>query len=367
MITADDYIVTYSNNTSPGTATVTISGQGNYLGTVTRNFTITSGGGGGYTPPALSGISVTPQHISFDPSGQIAVDISGLPAAATVYYSLDGISYSTTPPAITRAGEHQLYLRISCHGYQDYTTQTTVTVAKQSPPQVSPIELPLPPQQQQPYTLLLGSGLPADRGLTQYQVGLIDDPGGLLDGPPIIAADGSMTCNFRRPLQTAADATTGPAEAALTGGADGLATAAPTVTITVLVTMENYQDTSLTVVVGEAAAFAGLLTLAADNQHYFYQYDDLNYSYLAAQLQPASATARMYQHFVDHHGQVVAYKDPYQGYLDYQALQAAYLQAQLSGQVFVLADYGASPEAVAYDGSVTAIRIVNRAGQISGD
>lgn len=367
VITADDYIVTYSNNTSPGTATVTISGQGNYLGTVTRNFTITSGGGGGYTPPALSGISVTPQHISFDPSGQIAVDISGLPAAATVYYSLDGISYSTTPPAITRAGEHQLYLRISSPGYQDYTTQTTVTVAKQSPPQVSPIELPLPPQQQQPYTLLLGSGLPADRGLTQYQVGLIDDPGGLLDGPPIIAADGSMTCNFRRPLQTAADATTGPAEAALTGGADGLATAAPTVTITVLVTMENYQDTSLTVVVGEAAAFAGLLTLAADNQHYFYQYDDLNYSYLAAQLQPASATARMYQHFVDHHGQVVAYKDPYQGYLDYQALQAAYLQAQLSGQVFVLADYGASPEAVAYDGSVTAIRIVNRAGQISGD
>lgn len=100
VITADDYIVTYINNTSPGTATVTISGQGNYLGTVTRNFTITSGGGGGYTLPALSGISVTPQHISFDPSGQIAVDINGLPAAATVYYSLDGISYSTTPPPL---------------------------------------------------------------------------------------------------------------------------------------------------------------------------------------------------------------------------------------------------------------------------
>ena len=38
-----------------------------------------------------------------------------------------------------------------------------------------------------------------------------------------------------------------------------------------------------------------------------------------------------------------------------------------AGQIFVLADYCASPEAVAYDGSVTAIRIVNRAGQISGD
>lgn len=62
VITADDYIVTYSNNTSPGTATVTICGQGNYLGTVTRNFTITSGGGGGYTPPALVQARDTATH-----------------------------------------------------------------------------------------------------------------------------------------------------------------------------------------------------------------------------------------------------------------------------------------------------------------
>lgn len=253
VITPADYTISYDKNISPGTATVTITGQGNYQGEVTRNFTITAsgGGGGGYTPPGMSGITVTPHNISFDPSGQITVDISGLPAGATVFYSLDGSSYSTTPPAITRAGEYPLYLRISCPGYQDFSTQTTVTVAKQSPPQVSPIEMPMPPQQQQ-YSLLLGQPLPADRGLTQYQVGVIDDPEELLDGPPTIAADGAMTCTFRRSLSAADDGTSQQTAEAPARNADGLETAARTATIMVLVSMENYEDTTLTVVVSEA-------------------------------------------------------------------------------------------------------------------
>ena len=35
-----DYTVSYSNNTNPGTATITIKGQGNYTGTYTGSFTI---------------------------------------------------------------------------------------------------------------------------------------------------------------------------------------------------------------------------------------------------------------------------------------------------------------------------------------
>ena len=35
-----DYTVTYSNNTSAGKATVRITGQGNYVGTITKTFTI---------------------------------------------------------------------------------------------------------------------------------------------------------------------------------------------------------------------------------------------------------------------------------------------------------------------------------------
>ena len=37
-----DYTVTYSNNTKVGTATVTITGKGNYIGTITKTFTITA-------------------------------------------------------------------------------------------------------------------------------------------------------------------------------------------------------------------------------------------------------------------------------------------------------------------------------------
>ena len=40
-LTGNDYTVAYTNNTNVGTATVTISGQGNYAGTITKNFTIT--------------------------------------------------------------------------------------------------------------------------------------------------------------------------------------------------------------------------------------------------------------------------------------------------------------------------------------
>lgn len=243
-ITADDYTVTYTNNVSPGTATVTITGQGNYKDTVTRDFTITGGGGGGgYTPPSMSGITVTPQAISFDPSGRLAVDIAGLPAGAVVFYSLDEITYNTTPPTITRAGEQRLYLRITCPGYQDYTTQTMVTVAKQLAPEIPIINAAVSGGQPAGSTDLAVL-LPANRGLTQYQLGPVNDPGGLLDGAPSIDDKGVITYNSRRFLSS---------EGANAEQSAGVTTAAAkTATITVLVSMENYQDTTLTLVVTEA-------------------------------------------------------------------------------------------------------------------
>lgn len=42
-ITADDYTITYTNNISSGMATVTITGKGNYQGTVTKTFSINAG------------------------------------------------------------------------------------------------------------------------------------------------------------------------------------------------------------------------------------------------------------------------------------------------------------------------------------
>ncbi|PKL03417.1 MAG: hypothetical protein CVV55_00065 [Synergistetes bacterium HGW-Synergistetes-2] len=222
--------------------------------TVTITPTIKSaGGGGGYTPPSLSGITVTPRAISFDPSGQLLVDISGAPAGATVYYSLDGSSYSTTPPTMTRAGEQRLYLKITCPGYQDFTTQTMVTVAKQLAPEIPIINAAVSGGQPAGSTDL-GALLPADRGLTQYQLGPVNDPGGLLNGAPSIDANGVITYGFRHHLAKADEAVTAvQADDGLAqGDASGAATAAAkTVTITVLVSMENYQDTTLTLVLGE--------------------------------------------------------------------------------------------------------------------
>lgn len=42
LTSGTDYTVSYSNNTNAGTATVTVTGKGNYTGTVSKNFTITN-------------------------------------------------------------------------------------------------------------------------------------------------------------------------------------------------------------------------------------------------------------------------------------------------------------------------------------
>ena len=42
VLTQDDYTVSYSNNTKPGTATVTFTGKGEYTGTLTKTFKVTA-------------------------------------------------------------------------------------------------------------------------------------------------------------------------------------------------------------------------------------------------------------------------------------------------------------------------------------
>jgi hypothetical protein len=211
--------------------------------TVTINPTIKSPGGG-YSPPGMSGITITPGSLSFDPNGALVVDISGLPAGATVYYSLDGVTYTTTPPVMTRAGEQQLFIRISCPGYQDYNTQTTVTVAKQEAPVLPPVPVFVPGGQPD-QRFDLGALLPPGRGLTQFSLGGITDPGGILAGLPFISPDGLLS--FTLLLNLAAFQ---PPSAA--SELETATTAAPTATIEVLVSMENYEDTILTLVVSES-------------------------------------------------------------------------------------------------------------------
>ncbi|WKY44074.1 GLUG motif-containing protein [Eubacteriaceae bacterium ES2] len=143
-----DYVITYSTDNSTFSATLpTFSTAGTYTvyfnitapayadktdltTTVTVNNPVSpggGGGGGGSVTPTMTGIQVP--EITVAPDGALNFDITGLPAGAIVYYSTDGITYTTTPPSFSSEGDHTVYIKITASGYQDFTTTTTVTVA----------------------------------------------------------------------------------------------------------------------------------------------------------------------------------------------------------------------------------------------
>ncbi|MBI4857292.1 MAG: hypothetical protein HY818_11200 [Acetobacterium woodii] len=204
--------------------------------------TIVNPGGGGGTP-IMSGIIVNPGTITFDPAGNLAVDITGAPAGSVVYYSLDGITFTTTPPAMENAGEHQVYIKITSPGYQDYITQTTVTVEKHEAPVIPELRVPVPIGQQTGSTDL-GALLPPNRGQIHYQLVGVSDPGAILNGSPTIDQNGWITYGFASPLSASGEQLTAAVEER----------ASLSVTITVRVTMENYADTTITLVVTQAEA-----------------------------------------------------------------------------------------------------------------
>ncbi len=84
-----DYSVTYKNNTSAGTATATITGKGNYTGSVSKNFTIKKGDSSTTTTistkkPAATSIT----SLKSSASGQMSVKwnkVSGVDGYALMY------------------------------------------------------------------------------------------------------------------------------------------------------------------------------------------------------------------------------------------------------------------------------------------
>lgn len=226
-----------------------ISSNANYTITyVPGALTVSPASGGGYTPPSMPGVVVTPHNITYDATGKPTVDITGAPAGSIVYYSTDGINYTTTLPAMTQAGNYTVYIKITCPNYADYITTTPVTVNKA-------VTLPIPdvfnrfnPNQMSgsPGTNI-SEFLPAGCGATTFGVGIVNDPHGILSGPPTISGSGVLHYQLR-PSAPVSDI----ADAVLTNGTtDVIATenTALTATIPVLVTMANYKDTTINIVV----------------------------------------------------------------------------------------------------------------------
>ena len=86
LVEGKDYTVTYSNNTNAGTATVTITGKGNYTGSVSKNFTINK---------ASRDVTFNPYHFTRtfgDPDFTIVPTTSG---GGILSYSSNDISIAT--------------------------------------------------------------------------------------------------------------------------------------------------------------------------------------------------------------------------------------------------------------------------------
>ena len=87
LVEGKDYTVTYSNNTNAGTATATVTGKGNYTGSVSKNFTINK---------ASRDVTFNPYHFTRtfgDPDFTIVPTTSG---GGILSYSWKGEDYCQT-------------------------------------------------------------------------------------------------------------------------------------------------------------------------------------------------------------------------------------------------------------------------------
>ena len=99
-----DYTVAYTDNTNVGTATVTVTGKGNYSGTKTAQFTITSG------VAVVTAAPVAVADLYYNGEAQTLIS-AGEAAGGTMQYSLDGTTWQTTLPTAVNAGAYTVYYK----------------------------------------------------------------------------------------------------------------------------------------------------------------------------------------------------------------------------------------------------------------
>lgn len=108
----------------------------------------------------------------------------------------------------------------------------------------------------------------------------------------------------------------------------------------------------------------GFLGQDLDGNYYLYDKADFNNSYLAFQIDPSLAGAKMYQHFLTNKCKIVALKDLTRGYMDYNAAATASLLAQINLQPFDINAYFASSAATPYGETVGQVKIVDQGGNV---
>ncbi len=121
-----DYTLSYSNNIDAGTATLTVTGIGNYSGTISTTWTITGA--------EFTSVSANDQTYTYDgnPHGEpvSAVSVNGQPVTIT-YRTTDSGEYNlTTAPQVTNVGSSSVvYFKVSAPNHNDYFGSYRLSIA----------------------------------------------------------------------------------------------------------------------------------------------------------------------------------------------------------------------------------------------
>ena len=124
LVENTDYTLAYTDNTNAGTATVTVTGKGNYSGTKTATFTIKTADITPTAPTAKTGLvfNALPQTLISAGSAQ----------GGEMQYSLDNVNYSTSLPSGFEAKEYTVYYKVVADAnHNDVAAQSfKVTIAQ---------------------------------------------------------------------------------------------------------------------------------------------------------------------------------------------------------------------------------------------
>lgn len=139
-----DYEVNFSNNTAVGTATVTVTGKGNYSGTVTKTFEITK------VTPVLS---ITPSATTLYGGGTVTLAVGGLPAGVKAAPVCEGVTltenqdgtYSAALPNATKTYTFTVSLKGDGTNYNDAADATCTVSVTYSAPYYPPAPKPEEP------------------------------------------------------------------------------------------------------------------------------------------------------------------------------------------------------------------------------
>lgn len=121
-----DYTLTFANNVNAGTATVTVTGAGDYAGEATKVFTIVKADNTVNAAP-------TPNTLTYKGEAQNLI-AAGEASFGKMVYSLDGAEYSETIPQGTDAGDYTVYYKVIGDANHNDTEpeEVTVTIGKKN-------------------------------------------------------------------------------------------------------------------------------------------------------------------------------------------------------------------------------------------